>query len=90
MVIAADKDARYEDVLGVLDLLQRNGVQQGRPARAPAGELMRRMTPTAPRTPARGSRGKWLALALAIAVHLVVHRRPGLLASAGRTASPSR
>ncbi|MEO8306181.1 MAG: ExbD/TolR family protein [Betaproteobacteria bacterium] len=28
VVIAADKDARYEDVLGVLDLLQRNGARK--------------------------------------------------------------
>jgi biopolymer transport protein TolR len=28
VVIAADRTARYEDVLGVLDLLQRNGVQK--------------------------------------------------------------
>ena len=28
IVIAADRAARYEDVLGVLDLLQRNGVQK--------------------------------------------------------------
>ena len=36
-MIAADKAARYEDVLGVLDLLQRNGVQKvGLLARPPA------------------------------------------------------
>jgi biopolymer transport protein TolR len=28
VVISADKNARYEDVLGVLDLLQRNGVKK--------------------------------------------------------------
>ncbi|MFO1306329.1 MAG: ExbD/TolR family protein [Burkholderiales bacterium] len=28
VVIAADRNARYEDVLGVLDLLQRNGVKK--------------------------------------------------------------
>ena len=28
VVIAASKDARYDDVLGVLDLLQRNGVRK--------------------------------------------------------------
>ncbi|GIK87546.1 MAG: ExbD/TolR family protein [Burkholderiales bacterium] len=28
VVIAADRGARYEDVLGVLDLLKRNGVQK--------------------------------------------------------------
>jgi biopolymer transport protein TolR len=28
VVIAADKNARYEDVLSVLDLLQRNGVKK--------------------------------------------------------------
>jgi biopolymer transport protein TolR len=28
VVIAADKTAKYEDVLGVLDLLQRNGVRK--------------------------------------------------------------
>jgi len=28
VVIAADKNARYEDVLGVLDVLQRNGVRK--------------------------------------------------------------
>ena len=28
VVIAADKSARYEDVLGILDLLQRNGVRK--------------------------------------------------------------
>ena len=28
VVIAADKSARYEDVLGVLDLLQRNGARK--------------------------------------------------------------
>jgi biopolymer transport protein TolR len=37
VVIAADKAARYEDVLGVLDLLQRNGVRKvGLLARPPA------------------------------------------------------
>lgn len=37
VVIAADKSARYEDVLGVLDLLQRNGVRKvGLLARPPA------------------------------------------------------
>ena len=37
VVIAADKSARYEDVLGVLDLLQRNGVKKvGLLARPPA------------------------------------------------------
>ena len=37
VVIAADKAARYEDVLGVLDLLQRNGVHKvGLLARPPA------------------------------------------------------
>jgi biopolymer transport protein TolR len=36
VVIAADRAARYEDVLGVLDLLQRNGVQKvGLLARTP-------------------------------------------------------
>ena len=29
VVIAADKSARYEDVLNILDLLQRNGVKKG-------------------------------------------------------------
>ena len=28
VVIAADKNARYEDVLSILDLLQRNGVKK--------------------------------------------------------------
>jgi len=28
VVIAADRDARYDDVLGVLDLLQRNGARK--------------------------------------------------------------
>ena len=28
VVIAADKSARYEDVIGVLDLLQRSGAQK--------------------------------------------------------------
>ena len=28
VVIAADRNARYEDVLGILDLLQRNGVKK--------------------------------------------------------------
>jgi biopolymer transport protein TolR len=28
VVIAADKSARYEDVLAILDLLQRNGVKK--------------------------------------------------------------
>ncbi len=38
VVIAAGKDARYEDVLAVLDLLQRNGVKKvGLLARSPAG-----------------------------------------------------
>jgi biopolymer transport protein TolR len=38
VVIAADKAARYEDVLGVLDLLQRNGVRKvGLLARPPSG-----------------------------------------------------
>ena len=37
VVIAADKNARYEDVLAVLDLLQRNGVKKvGLLARPPA------------------------------------------------------
>ena len=37
VVIAADKAARYEDVLGVLDLLQRNGVRKvGLLARPPS------------------------------------------------------
>jgi biopolymer transport protein TolR len=37
VVIAADRAARYEDVLGVLDLLQRNGVKKvGLLARPPA------------------------------------------------------
>ena len=37
VVIAADKSARYEDVLGVLDLLQRNGAQKvGLLARPPS------------------------------------------------------
>ena len=37
VVIAADRAARYEDVLGVLDLLQRNGVRRvGLLARPPA------------------------------------------------------
>ena len=37
VVIAADKGARYEDVLSVLDLLQRNGVKKvGLLARPPA------------------------------------------------------
>ena len=37
VVIAADRAARYEDVLGVLDLLQRNGVNKvGLLARPPA------------------------------------------------------
>jgi biopolymer transport protein TolR len=37
VVIAADKNARYEDVLAILDLLQRNGVRKvGLLARPPA------------------------------------------------------
>jgi biopolymer transport protein TolR len=37
VVIAADKSARYEDVLAILDLLQRNGVKKvGLLARPPA------------------------------------------------------
>jgi len=37
VVVAADKSARYEDVLSVLDLLQRNGVKKvGLLARPPA------------------------------------------------------
>ena len=37
VVIAADRSARYEDVLGVLDLLQRNGVRKvGLLARPPS------------------------------------------------------
>ncbi len=37
VVIAADRAARYEDVLGVLDLLQRNGVRKvGLLARPPS------------------------------------------------------
>ncbi len=37
VVIAADRNARYEDVLAVLDLLQRNGVKKvGLLARPPA------------------------------------------------------
>ena len=36
-MIAADRNARYEDVLGVLDLLQRNGVKKvGLLARQPS------------------------------------------------------
>ncbi|MFO1397927.1 MAG: biopolymer transporter ExbD [Burkholderiales bacterium] len=38
VVIAADKNARYEDVLSVLDLLQRNGVKK-------VGLLARSQTP---------------------------------------------
>ena len=38
VVIAADRAAKYEDVLSVLDLLQRNGVKKvGLLARPPAG-----------------------------------------------------
>ena len=37
VVIAADKSARYEDVIGVLDLLQRNGVQKVGLLARPAG-----------------------------------------------------
>ncbi|HSU42916.1 MAG TPA: biopolymer transporter ExbD [Casimicrobiaceae bacterium] len=38
VVIAADKDARYQDVLDILDVLQRNGVKRvGLLARPPAG-----------------------------------------------------
>ena len=38
VVIAADRAAKYEDVLAVLDLLQRNGVKKvGLLARPPAG-----------------------------------------------------
>lgn len=38
VVIAADKGARYDDVLGILDLLQRNGVRKvGLLAKPPAG-----------------------------------------------------
>jgi biopolymer transport protein TolR len=37
VVIAADKGARYEDVLGVLDLLQRNGVKKVGLLARPAG-----------------------------------------------------
>ena len=38
VVIAADKGARYDDVLGLLDLLQRNGVRKvGLLAKPPAG-----------------------------------------------------
>jgi biopolymer transport protein TolR len=37
VVIAADRNARYEDVLGVLDLLQQNGIRKvGLLARPPA------------------------------------------------------
>jgi biopolymer transport protein TolR len=37
VVIAADKGARYDDVLGILDLLQRNGVRKvGLLAKPPA------------------------------------------------------
>ncbi len=37
VVIAADRNARYDDVLGVLDLLQRNGAQKvGLLARPPS------------------------------------------------------
>ena len=37
VVVAADKGARYEDVLGVLDLLQRNGVKKVGLLARPAG-----------------------------------------------------
>ena len=37
VVIAADRAARYEDVLGVLDLLQRNGVKKVGLLARPAG-----------------------------------------------------
>ena len=37
VVIAADKSARYEDVIGVLDLLQRNGAQKVGLLARPAG-----------------------------------------------------
>ena len=37
VVVAADKGARYEDVLGVLDLLQRNGVKKDGLLARPAG-----------------------------------------------------
>ncbi len=37
VVIAADRNARYEDVLGVLDLLQRNGVRKVGLLARPAG-----------------------------------------------------
>jgi biopolymer transport protein TolR len=38
VVIAADKDARYQDVLDILDVLQRSGVKRvGLLARPPAG-----------------------------------------------------
>ena len=37
VVIAADRNARYDDVLGVLDLLQRNGAQKVGLLARPAG-----------------------------------------------------
>ncbi len=38
VVIIADKNARYQDVLGILDVLQRNGVKKVGLARSAAGQ----------------------------------------------------
>ena len=61
VVIAADKNARYEDVLGMLDLLQRNGVKKvGLLARPPRdADVARR--PSAASHARRRARGKWTA-----------------------------
>ena len=72
VVIAADKRARYEDVLGVLDLLQRNGAKKVGLLARPPGSLGNRpsMVPDRPGKPSP-IKGRWPALLLAIAVHAV-------------------
>jgi hypothetical protein len=74
VVIAADKNARYEEVLGLLDLLQQSGIREGRPARAAAGEVdpfsnSADEQGTSAQAAARPGRGP--ALFLAIVVHVV-------------------
>ena len=67
VVIAADRAVRYEEVVHVLDLLQREGCAQGGPAVALAAGL----TPMpVQRVPTRQSATKWIAALLAIAVHV--------------------
>ena len=48
VVIAADKDVRYEAVLDVMDMLQQNQVRKGRPARQAAQPVNPRAASIAP------------------------------------------